>query len=265
MMVERSYEIEQRKKMQQRKEAAGDAYRKNAQYFKYEKNPALTELERLLIGEHDSVHLGEQSNSVDEQKEQQPEEKAAIRELQQIDQNVRAHEQAHMAAGGAVAGSATFTYTEGPDGKRYVTGGEVPINAPSTSSPEDTIAVLEQVKRAALAPADPSPQDLRVAASVTAKIQEAKTQKLEETAQEYTQQDPVEPAFLNEKLDVEVPERFNKELNLDPKQQTMFGKSYEDIYRSRLFDQAKERYAKHTEMVKNGYRLAVEPQYSLIA
>jgi len=261
MMVERSYEIEQRKKMQQRKEAAGDAYRKNAQYFKYEKNPSLTELERLLTGEHDSVHLGEQSNVVDEQQEQQPEEKAAVRELQQIDQNVRAHEQAHMAAGGAVAGSATFTYTEGPDGKRYVTGGEVPINAPSTSSPDDTIAVLEQVKRAALAPADPSPQDLRVAASVTAKIQEAKAQKLEESAQ----QDAVEPAFFNEKLEVEVPERFSKELNLNPEKQTIFGKTYEDVYRSRLFDQAKERYAKHTEMVKNGYRLAAEPQYSLIA
>lgn len=258
MIMDRTVqEAEDRKRLQQRRDA-GEAYKKNSQYFQYEKNPALTELERLLTGEEDVKQF-------EEQKEEKPEAKALLRELQQTEQNVRAHEQAHMAAGGAVAGSATFTYTEGPDGKRYITGGEVPISTPPASSTEQTIAILEQVKRAALAPADPSPQDLRVAASVTAQIQQAKAQETKESVDELEPSETSEPAFLNEKLEVEVPERFTKELSLNTQQDTVFGKSYEDIYKSRLFDLAKDRYTTHSQMVKNGYRLAVEPQFSLIA
>lgn len=260
MMQERVHELEERKRIQQRRDA-GDAYRKNSQYFSFDKSPALKELEQLLTGEKDY-------SQYEEQKDEKPEVKAAIRELQQTEQNVRAHEQAHMSVGGAVAGSASFTYAEGPDGKRYVTGGEVPINPPAASSTEDTIAILEQVKRAALAPADPSPQDLRVAASVTAQLQQVKAQKVkgDETSSETEDQvESIEPAFVNEKLEVSVPERFNKELNLNAQKETVFGKSYEELYKSRLFNKAKEYYTAHTEMVKNGYRLGNEPQFSLIA
>lgn len=38
-----------------------------------------------------------------------------VRELQSIDRNVKAHEAAHQAAGGGLAGAASFSYTRGPD------------------------------------------------------------------------------------------------------------------------------------------------------
>ena len=53
----------------------------------------------------------------------------------------------------------------GPDGNRYAIGGEVSIDvAPVDGDPEATIAKMEIVKAAALAPAEPSAQDRKVAA-----------------------------------------------------------------------------------------------------
>ncbi|CAO3444797.1 putative metalloprotease CJM1_0395 family protein [Azospirillum largimobile] len=91
-----------------------------------------------------------------------------VQKLKQVDANVRQHEAAHQAAGGSHAGGASFTYTRGPDGKSYATAGEVPIDVSSESEPAETVAKMEQVKAAALAPADPSPQDMRVAAQADA-------------------------------------------------------------------------------------------------
>ena len=70
-----------------------------------------------------------------------------------------------MAAGGGFAGSASYVYAKGPDGKMYVVGGEVPIQAPEGKTPDETIKNMEIVQRAALAPPDPSAQDLAVAAA----------------------------------------------------------------------------------------------------
>ncbi|MDP6952123.1 MAG: putative metalloprotease CJM1_0395 family protein [Alphaproteobacteria bacterium] len=65
----------------------------------------------------------------------------------------------------------------GPDGKRYATGGEVPIDiAPVPGDPNATIQKLSQVKRAALAPADPSGADRAIAAAASAGIVEARTE-----------------------------------------------------------------------------------------
>ncbi|MEN6349874.1 MAG: putative metalloprotease CJM1_0395 family protein [Syntrophomonas sp.] len=87
---------------------------------------------------------------------------------------VRGHEAAHKAAAGKYAGPITYSYAVGPDGKRYIVGGEVSIHAPEGSTPEETIRIMEQVKRAALAPGDPSPQDLAVAAQAAMKIMQAR-------------------------------------------------------------------------------------------
>ncbi|WP_247892332.1 putative metalloprotease CJM1_0395 family protein [Azospirillum sp. Sh1] len=91
-----------------------------------------------------------------------------VQKLKQADTSVRQHEAAHQAAGGSNAGGASFTFTRGPDGKNYATAGEVPIDVSPESEPAATVAKMEQVKAAALAPADPSPQDLRVAAQADA-------------------------------------------------------------------------------------------------
>lgn len=93
-------------------------------------------------------------------------EEKEVKELKKIDKEVRRHEQAHLAAAGDLArGGATFDYTRGPDGKRYATGGEVNIDiSPIKGDPEATIKKMQKVRRAALAPADPSAQDRAVAA-----------------------------------------------------------------------------------------------------
>jgi hypothetical protein len=91
-------------------------------------------------------------------------EQKQIDELKKIDQAVRAHEQAHLAAAGGLATSgATFTYRHGPDGKEYAVSGEVSIDASPGRTPQETISKAEKIQAAALAPADPSGQDRAVA------------------------------------------------------------------------------------------------------
>ncbi|HTZ00431.1 MAG TPA: putative metalloprotease CJM1_0395 family protein [Rhodocyclaceae bacterium] len=94
-----------------------------------------------------------------------PGQEAQVARLKQVDQDVRAHEAAHLAAGGSlVTGGPTYTYIYGPDGKQYAVGGEVGIDTSPERKPADNISKGEHIQRAALAPADPSPQDYRVAA-----------------------------------------------------------------------------------------------------
>jgi len=86
-----------------------------------------------------------------------------IQKLQAIDTKIKAHEQAHQAIGGAFAGAPQYSTVKGPDGKEYAIAGEVPIKIVKGNTPEETIKNMQQVKAAALAPTDPSPQDLKVA------------------------------------------------------------------------------------------------------
>ncbi len=81
------------------------------------------------------------------------------------DREVRAHEQAHASVGGQLAGSPSYEFQRGPDGVSYAVGGEVSISTSGVpGDPEATIAIAQQIRRAALAPADPSSQDRAVAA-----------------------------------------------------------------------------------------------------
>ncbi|MBP2226936.1 hypothetical protein J2847_000203 [Azospirillum agricola] len=99
-----------------------------------------------------------------------------VQKLKQTDANVRQHEAAHQAAGGGHAGAASFTHARGPDGKSYAVAGEVPIDISAEAEPSATVAKMEQVKAAALAPSDPSPQDLRVAAQADAQKLKAQSE-----------------------------------------------------------------------------------------
>jgi len=90
------------------------------------------------------------------------------------DREVRDHEQAHARVGGPYAGQPSYTYQTGPDGNRYAIGGEVAIDiAPVNGDPEATIIKMEVVKAAALAPAEPSAQDRKVAALADAQRAQA--------------------------------------------------------------------------------------------
>jgi len=98
-----------------------------------------------------------------------------IEELKEIDTKVRQHEMAHIAAGGKyITSGASFTYQRGPNGKNYVVGGEVSIDtSPVPGDPEATLKKMRQVRSAALAPADPSSQDLKVAANAISEVSKA--------------------------------------------------------------------------------------------
>ncbi len=92
-------------------------------------------------------------------------ERKMVAELRARDAEVRAHEAAHMAAGGGLTGGASFTYQVGPDGGRYAIGGEVSIDASPGNTPQETVMKAQRIRAAALAPADPSAQDRAVAAA----------------------------------------------------------------------------------------------------
>lgn len=97
------------------------------------------------------------------------EEKQQVQELKQRDAEVRAHEQAHKRAGGPYASAPTYQFTRGPDGRQYAVSGEVKIDASEVAgNPKATIQKMEIVIRAALAPAEPSGQDMKVAAQARA-------------------------------------------------------------------------------------------------
>ncbi|MBF0274892.1 MAG: hypothetical protein HQK84_06645 [Nitrospinae bacterium] len=102
-------------------------------------------------------------------------EKKVVDELKKIDQEVRAHEAAHLgAAGGYAVGAANFQYQQGPDNKQYAVAGEVQLDtSPIPNNPEATQQKMQQIKRAALAASNPSAQDLRVAAQASQMEMEA--------------------------------------------------------------------------------------------
>ncbi len=97
------------------------------------------------------------------------EEQVVVQELKQRDQEVKSHEMAHLANAGQYArGGASYTYQQGPDGRRYAVGGEVPIDVSAEKTPEETIKKMQAVKRAATAPANPSSADRSIAANASA-------------------------------------------------------------------------------------------------
>jgi len=98
-------------------------------------------------------------------------ERRKVKELQARDRQVREHERAHQIAGGQYASSPTYRTVRGPDGKSYAVGGEVRIDTSVVpNNPEATIRKMQIVKRAALAPQEPSSADRAVAAEAEAKI-----------------------------------------------------------------------------------------------
>ncbi|WP_434629813.1 putative metalloprotease CJM1_0395 family protein [Chromobacterium sp. CV08] len=103
-----------------------------------------------------------------------------VEELKSRDTDVRRHEAAHQAAGGTLAGAASFTYQQGPDGKQYAIGGEVPIRLSQGNTPQETIQNAQTVRAAALAPSDPSGQDRAVAAEASQMEQQARSQLLQQ-------------------------------------------------------------------------------------
>ncbi|WP_339650222.1 putative metalloprotease CJM1_0395 family protein [Halopseudomonas pelagia] len=113
-----------------------------------------------------------------------------IRELASRDREVRTHEQAHKAVGGQYAGAVSYSYERGPDGRLYAVGGSVAIDtAPVPGDPAATLQKLQQVQRAALAPAQPSAQDIAVAAQAAQAMAQARAELATETVDASTGED----------------------------------------------------------------------------
>ena len=104
-------------------------------------------------------------------------EEREIKELKQTDRQVRSHEMAHASVGGATTGAPSYTFEVGPDGKKYAIGGEVSVDMSIIKgNPRATIAKMQKVHAAALAPANPSIQDTRVAAQAAKAIVQAQSE-----------------------------------------------------------------------------------------
>lgn len=115
------------------------------------------------------------------------EETAAIGKLKARDTQVRAHEAAHLAAAGGLAVSGTsFSFQRGPDGVNYAIGGEVSIDVSLGRTPQETLGRARTIQAAALAPADPSGQDLAVAAQARQMEQEARAELARQQTEERT-------------------------------------------------------------------------------
>lgn len=119
-----------------------------------------------------------------QQRQASSQEQRELAALKERDQEVRAHEQAHQRAGGLHAGSPTYSLTRGPDGNSYAIGGEVQIDvSPVAGDPQATIRKMQQVRSAALAPAEPSSQDRAVAARTQQLEAQARVELMEQSRQ----------------------------------------------------------------------------------
>lgn len=121
------------------------------------------------------------------------EEKKKVAELKKRDAEVRRHEQAHKAAAGQyAAGGPKFKYETGPDGKKYAVGGEVQIDTSEVKGdPEATLRKAQVIRKAALAPKEPSAQDRKVAAEAARMEAKARREIAEQKKQE-------KPAFYDQ-------------------------------------------------------------------
>lgn len=112
-----------------------------------------------------------------------PKLQSQIQTLKARDQEVRNHEQAHLsAAGGLAVSGASFEFVTGPDGQRYAVGGEVSIDTSGVpGDPEATLRKAETIRRAALAPAQPSGQDYSVASKAATMANQARIEMMKAT------------------------------------------------------------------------------------
>jgi len=143
------------------------------------------EQQRLDTGHRQAGPPDAQAAKDPKEKERLQKEQKEIAELSATDREVRAHEQAHAAVAGAYAGNTTYKFVKGPDGVSYAVGGEVSISTSAIpNDPEATIRKAQQIRNAANAPADPSPQDRSVAAQASRMESEARAQLNAKAAEE---------------------------------------------------------------------------------
>jgi hypothetical protein len=118
-----------------------------------------------------SIGAGASDTQTDDDSGKEAEEQAAKAEeaeLKKIDRETRRHEQAHKAAlGSHAAGGIQYQFTTGPRGGQFAVGGSVPVDLSEEDEGTATVQKAQTIKRAALAPAEPSSADRSVAAQAS--------------------------------------------------------------------------------------------------
>lgn len=140
-----------------------------------------TELKQAVAGRNDNREgregQGENGKQDSAAQQQEATEQRELAELKKRDAEVKAHEAAHAAVGGQLASSPSYSFEVGPDGQQYAVAGEVQIDlSPVPGDPQATIIKMQQVKSAALAPAEPSAADRQVAAEAARRITQAQAE-----------------------------------------------------------------------------------------
>ncbi len=151
--------------------------------FQVYENPAFEEAEDA----REAARAAPESPEVEGEKnpgELSQDERVVVDKLKARDAAVRAHEMAHVAAAGGLAGAPVFSYQTGPDGQRYAIGGSVSIDTSPERSPEETVAKAQRIRSAALAPADPSAADRAVASRASRMEQQARQAMAQNQARE---------------------------------------------------------------------------------
>lgn len=140
--------------------------------------------------EDEAAREKDQTSQSDTQSTLTRNEKQLVEKLKKVDAEVRAHEMAHIAAGSEyITSGATFSYRKGPDGQNYAVGGEVSIDtSPEPGDPRATLQKMRQVRAAALAPAQPSSQDLKVASNAASQAAKAMAEITQLVAEEQANQ-----------------------------------------------------------------------------
>ncbi len=128
-----------------------------------------------------------------------PEQQQKVKELKKQEDKVMQRVNARLAAGGDICERPTYQYKLGPDGVRYKVAGEVKIDISPCKTPEETIAKMQRVKKAAMSSPEPSPDDRAIYDEADRIAQMAQAQLVQERALENKEQ--------REKREKEIAER----------------------------------------------------------
>lgn len=133
---------------------------------------------------NDERNTGERQQSAEESQEDEAEQEK-VEELRARDREVRTHEQQHAAVGGQYASAPSYSFERGPDGKSYAVDGKVSIDISAVpNDPEATIQKMSVVRRAALAPAEPSASDRAAAAEASQKAAAARAELAKQSSEQ---------------------------------------------------------------------------------
>ena len=171
---------------EQQRQHAAQAHREQAQQVRSQRQQDAQQAQEQAQKQQDQIQQRQQRD----QTQQAAQEQQHIEQLKQRDRSVRQHEQAHQSAVGALASASRYQYQQGPDQVRYAVAGEVSIDVRTEENPQATIDKMEQIRRAALAPAQPSNQDRLVANAAQQRKQAAQ----QAQQQEHEQPEPAQAA-----------------------------------------------------------------------